>query len=41
MQQRLTVVRLYHDYLIEKQIRPDNPVGRGKYVAGKGIGTTL
>src|SRR6266702_4257585 len=36
MQQRLTVVRLYHDYLIEKQIRPDNPVGRGKYVAGKG-----
>ncbi len=39
MRQRLTVVRLYHDYLIEKQIRPDNPVGRGKYVAGKGIGT--
>ena len=30
MQQRLTVIRLYHDYLIEKQIRPDNPVGRGE-----------
>ncbi len=40
MQQRLTVVRLYHDYLIEKQIRPDNPVGRGKYVAGKGVSTS-
>jgi integrase/recombinase XerD len=40
MQQRLTVVRLYHDYLIEKQIRPDNPVGRGKYVVGKGVSTS-
>ena len=34
------MVRLYHDYLIEKQIRPDNPVGRGKYVAGKGVSTS-
>jgi integrase/recombinase XerD len=40
MQQRITVIRLYHDYLIEKQIRPDNPVGRGSYVAGKGVSTT-
>jgi integrase/recombinase XerD len=40
MQQRLTVARLYHDYLIEKQIRPDNPVGRGSYLAGKGVSTT-
>jgi len=39
MQQRITVVRLYDDYLIEKQIRPDNPVGRGNYVAGKGVST--
>ncbi len=39
MLQRLTVVRLYHDYLIEKQIRPDNPVGRGTYVAGYGVST--
>jgi integrase/recombinase XerD len=40
MQQRLTVVRLYHDYLIETQIRLDNPVGRGKYVVGKGVSTS-
>jgi integrase/recombinase XerD len=40
MQQRLTVVRLYHDYLIETQLRPDNPVGRGKYVVGKGVSTS-
>jgi len=40
MQQRITVIRLYHDYLIEKQIRPDNPVGRGSSVAGKGVSTT-
>jgi integrase/recombinase XerD len=40
MQQRITVIRLYHDYLIEKQIRPDNPVGRGSYLAGKGVSTT-
>src|SRR6266496_384612 len=39
MQQRITVIRLYHDYLIEKQIRPDNPVGRGNYVAVKGVST--
>lgn len=39
MQQRITVIRLYHDYLIEKQIRLDNPVGRGSYVAGKGVST--
>ncbi len=32
MQPRLTTVRLYHDYLIEKQIRPDNPVGRQGYL---------
>lgn len=38
MQQRLTVVRLYHDYLIESQIRLENPVGRGKYVAGTAMG---
>ena len=25
----ITVVRLFHDYLIEKQIRLDNPVGKG------------
>lgn len=40
MQQRLTVVRLYHDYLIEQQLRLDNPVGRGKYVAGQAMRTS-
>ena len=40
MQQRLTVVRLYHDYLIEQQLRLDNPVGRGKYVAGQVLRTS-
>ncbi len=38
MQQRLTVVRLFCDYLIEGKFRSDNPVGRGHYVAGKGFG---
>jgi len=38
MQQRITVVRLYYDYLIEQQRRQDNPVGRGHYVPGKAFG---
>ncbi len=38
LQQRLTVLRLFCDYLVEKRLRPDNPVGRGHYVAGKGFG---
>jgi integrase/recombinase XerD len=38
MQQRITVARLYHDYLVEQQLRPDNPVHRGHYVAGKSFG---
>lgn len=37
MQQRLTVLRLFCDYLIEQHIRPDNPVGRGHYVPGTGF----
>ena len=37
MQQRITVLRLFCDYLIERQLRQDNPVGRGHYVAGKGF----
>src|SRR5713101_1329060 len=40
MVQHLTVIRLCHDFLIEKQIRPDNPVGRGKYLTGTGVSTT-
>lgn len=36
--QRLTVVRLFYDYLIEEQIRTHNPVGRGRYTPGKSFG---
>src|SRR5258708_14888659 len=35
MQQRLTAIRLYYDYLIEEGYRERNPVGRGQYVPGK------
>ena len=38
MQQRLTVVRLFYDYLMEEGLRQDNPVGRGRYTVGKGFG---
>lgn len=38
MQQRITVLRLFCDCLVEKQLRPDNPVGRGHYVPGKEFG---
>lgn len=35
MQQRLTAVRLFYDYLVEEGLREGNPVGRGKYVPGR------
>jgi integrase/recombinase XerD len=38
IQQRITVVRLLCDYLVEQQLRETNPVGRGHYVQGKGFG---
>jgi integrase/recombinase XerD len=38
MQQRLTAVRLFFDFLIEEGRRETNPVGRGRYTAGKGFG---
>ena len=37
MQQRVTIVRLFYDYLCEEGMRPDNPVGRGRYTPGKGF----
>lgn len=37
LQQRITAVRLYYDYLMEDGLRPDNPVGRGRYTPGKGF----
>ena len=38
MQQRLTAIRLFFDFLIEEGRRDINPVGRGRYTAGKGFG---
>lgn len=38
LQQRLTAIRLYYDHLVEEGLRPDNPVGRGRYTPGKGFG---
>jgi integrase/recombinase XerD len=35
LQQRLTAVRLFYDYLVE-ELRDSNPVGRGRYTPGKG-----
>ncbi len=37
LQQRLTVVRLYFDYLIEEDLRITNPVGRGRYKPNMGF----
>ncbi len=38
LRQRVTAVRLFHDYLLEEGLREDNPVGRGRYTPGKGFG---
>lgn len=38
MQQRLTAVRLFFDYLMEEGVRDTNPVGRGRFTPGKGFG---
>jgi site-specific recombinase XerD len=38
MQQRLTAVRLWYDYLVEENLREKNPVGRGHYTKGKQFG---
>lgn len=35
LQQRLTAVRLFFDYLLEEGVRDVNPVGRGRYTPGK------
>jgi integrase/recombinase XerD len=39
LQQRLTAIRLFYDFLIEEGIRTSNPVGRGRYTPGKGFGS--
>lgn len=38
LQQRLTAVRLFFDHLVEDGVRDSNPVGRGRYTAGKRFG---
>ena len=38
LQQRLTAIRLFYDFLIEEGIRSTNPVGRGHYTPRKGFG---
>ena len=38
LQQRLTAVRLFYDYLMEEGLTPNNPVGRGRYTPGRGFG---
>jgi integrase/recombinase XerD len=38
MQQRLTAIRLFYDYLVEQGLRIDNPVGRGRYTPGRCFG---
>lgn len=38
LQQRLTALRLFYDYLMEEGIRDDHPVGRGRYTPGKSFG---
>jgi site-specific recombinase XerD len=40
LQQRITAIRLFYDYLLEEGVRDDNPVGRGRYTPGKGFGGT-
>lgn len=40
IQQRLTAVRLFYDYLIEEGTRKDTPIGRGQYTRQKGFGGT-
>lgn len=38
LQQRLVVVRLFYDYLVEEGQREMNPVGRGRYTPGRAFG---
>ncbi|MHB8619798.1 MAG: tyrosine-type recombinase/integrase [Chloroflexota bacterium] len=39
LQQRLTALRLFFDYLVEEEVRDINPVGRGRYTPGKAFGS--
>ena len=39
LQQRITAVRLFFDFLVEEHMREENPVGRGRYTPGKAFGS--
>src|SRR5258708_2948950 len=39
LQQRLTVIRVFYDFLVEEQHCSQNPVGRGRYTSGKAFGS--
>jgi integrase/recombinase XerD len=39
LQLRLTVVRLFYDFLLEEQLCEKNPVGRGRYTPGNAFGS--
>lgn len=36
LQQRLVPVRLFYDFLVEEGLRESNPIGRGRFRAGRG-----
>ena len=38
LQQRLVIIRLFYDYLMEEGHRDTNPVGRGRYTPGRAFG---
>jgi integrase/recombinase XerD len=40
IQQRLTSVRLFYDFLVEERVRDDNPVGRGRYTPRHAFGSS-
>jgi hypothetical protein len=37
LQQRLVLVRLFYDFLVEEGLRESNPVGRGRYIPGRAV----
>ena len=39
LQQRITAVRLFFDFLVEEHLREENPVSHGRYTPGKAFGT--
>ena len=39
LQQRLTVIRLFYDFLLEERLCKRNPVGRGRYTPGNAFGS--